>query len=84
MCHGWTEVERSRLAGRTIHGLTPTRTIHGTDPSPGALPAGHGADDQERLVAHHDRIGERGVRRLVRQIPLAGEEAHERPALDVT
>ena len=38
-------------------------------------------DDQKRLRARRDRVGQRRVRRLVRQILLAGEEPHERPAL---
>src|SRR5439155_1295763 len=46
-----------------------------------ALAAGHGAHDQKRLGTERDRVGQRGVRRLVGQILLAGEEPHERPAL---
>ena len=45
------------------------------------LAASDGSHDQERLGARRDRIGQRGVRRLVGQIPLAGEEPHERSAL---
>src|SRR5581483_4321474 len=42
--------------------------------------AGQGPDHQERLGAARHRLGERRVRRLVREVPLAGEEPHERPA----
>src|SRR6267378_1510951 len=45
------------------------------------LAASHGPDDQQRLGARRDRVGERGIRRLVGQIRLAGEQPHERPAL---
>src|SRR5688572_8905715 len=45
------------------------------------LAAGHGPDDQERLGAGRDRVGQRGVRRLVGQVLLAGEEPHERSPL---
>src|SRR5439155_15774865 len=56
----------------------PTRLArHCTRP----LAAGHGAHDQKGLGAERDRVGQRGVRRLVGQILLAGEEPHERPAL---
>ena len=43
--------------------------------------AGHGADDQKGPGAHRDRVGQRGVRRFVGQILLAGEDPHERSAL---
>src|SRR5258705_2472567 len=46
-----------------------------------ALATGHRPDDQVRLRARRDRVGERGVGRLVGQVLLAGEEAEERPAL---
>src|SRR5712692_3286519 len=45
------------------------------------LPAGDGADDDEGFPARRDRIGQWGIRRLVGQILLAGEETQERPAL---
>src|SRR5438876_3864835 len=45
-----------------------------------SLTAGHGPDDQKGLGARRDRVGQRGVRRFVGQILLAGEEPHERPA----
>ncbi len=41
---------------------------------------GHGADDQERLPAGRDRVGQRLIGRGVRQVLFAGEEAHERTA----
>ncbi len=41
-------------------------------------PACHGTDDEERLGPGHDGGGKRRVRGLVRQVLLAGEEAHER------
>ena len=47
----------------------------------GPLSAGDSADDQERLFALHDCFGKGCIRRLVRQIFLAGKEAQERPAL---
>ena len=43
-------------------------------------PAGHCADDQERLAPGGDRRRQRIVGRGVRPVFLAGEEAHERPA----
>src|SRR5262249_56795905 len=46
-----------------------------------SLPSCECADDEERFGAARDRLGQRGVGRLVRQILLAGEEADERPAL---
>jgi hypothetical protein len=46
-----------------------------------ALAAGHGPDDQERLGPRHHRVRQRGVRQLVGQILLAGEEPHERAPL---
>src|SRR5213080_404519 len=48
---------------------------------PLALAAGHGTHDQKRLCAHRDRVGQRGIRRFVGQILLAGEDPHERSAL---
>ena len=45
------------------------------------LAAGHGPHDQKRLGAHRDRVWQRGVRQVVGQILLAGEEPHERSAL---
>src|SRR2546427_909694 len=47
---------------------------------PLALAAGHGTHDQKRLCAHRDRVGQRGIRRFVGQILLAGEDPHERSA----
>src|SRR5436305_484649 len=43
-------------------------------------PARHRPDDQKGLLPVRHRVGQRGVRRLVRQVLLAGEEPHERPA----
>ena len=39
------------------------------------------ADDQERLRARRDRVGQRGVRKFVGQILRAGKEPDERSAL---
>lgn len=47
-----------------------------------ALASGDGADYKERLCAARDRIRQRRVRRLVREIAFAREKPHERtPAL---
>src|SRR6185436_16124091 len=43
--------------------------------------AGDRSDDEKRLVSTRDRVGQRGIRRLVRQVLLAGEEPQERAAL---
>jgi len=43
--------------------------------------AGNSSDDQKRLGPRPDRLRQRGIGRLKRQVPLAGEEAHERSAL---
>src|SRR5581483_80339 len=43
--------------------------------------ARHRSDDQERLASRRDRLRERRVGRLVREVFLAREEAHEGPAL---
>src|SRR5438045_1269044 len=40
-----------------------------------------GPDDVERLFAARDLIGERGIRRVVRQVLFTREETHHRPAL---
>jgi len=45
------------------------------------LAASHGPHDQKWLCAHRDRVGQRGIRWFMRQIPLTGEEPNERPAL---
>ena len=47
----------------------------------GPLAAGYGPNDQKRLSPGRDRFGQWGVRRLMGQILLAGEEPQERPAL---
>src|SRR5438876_2956536 len=46
-----------------------------------ALAAGNGPDDEKRFCPRRDRVGQRGVRRFVGQILLAGEEPQERTAL---
>ena len=48
---------------------------------PAELASGDRPHDHKRLGAAGDCVGQRGIRRLVGQIFLAGEEAHERPAL---
>ena len=45
------------------------------------LAAGNRANDDEWLLAGCDRVGQRGVGRLVGKILLAGEEAQESAAL---
>jgi len=45
------------------------------------LAAGNRANDDEGLLAGCDRVGQRGVGRLVGKILLAGEEAQEHAAL---
>ena len=64
-------------------GITTSSTPICSPPSvsPTQLAAGHGPHDQEGLGSPRDRVGQRGVRRLVGQVLLAGEEPHERPAL---
>ena len=76
-------------AGRPPQHLTNRNPEPGTrepgtrNPEPGtrSLAARHRADDQERLRTGRHRIGQRSVGRLVGQVLLAREEAHERPAL---
>src|SRR6266705_599339 len=43
-------------------------------------PSGNRPDDEKRLRPRRDRVGERGIRRLVRQVPLARKEPQKRPA----
>src|SRR5207244_13180161 len=43
--------------------------------------AGHGPGDETRLRPRSHRLGQGSVRRLMRQIFLAGEEPDERPPL---
>jgi len=45
-----------------------------------ALASGNGTYDKEGFRPRHDRVGQRGVRRLMGQVLLAGKEPHERPA----
>jgi hypothetical protein len=47
----------------------------------GLLAAGNGPNDEKRLGPRRDRVGQWGIRRLMGQILLAGEEPQERPAL---
>src|SRR5262245_43857756 len=54
--------------------------FHKTRQSKG-LPAGNSPDDHERLGTSRYRFRERGVRRFVRQVLRAGEEAHEGASL---
>src|SRR5437588_7444032 len=46
-----------------------------------SLAPGNGPDNDKRFLARRDRVGQWGIRRLMGQILLAGEEAQERPAL---
>ena len=46
-----------------------------------ALAPGNGPDNDKRFLPGRDCIGQKGVRGLVGQILLAGEEAQERPTL---
>jgi hypothetical protein len=47
-------------------------------PGSGLLSSRHGADDEEGLGSGDDGLGQRGVRRLVGKILLAGEVPDER------
>ena len=47
----------------------------------GPLAAGYGPNDQKRLGPGRDRVRQWGVRRLMGQVLLAGEEPQERSAL---
>src|SRR5579862_3491639 len=42
---------------------------------------GHGADNQERLLAVRNGVRQSRLRRLERQVLLAGEKSHKRPPL---
>jgi len=53
-----------------------TRNLDGRQSAPG-----HGAHNHERLFAFHDSIGQRDIRRLMRQIQPTREEPDEGPAL---
>jgi hypothetical protein len=48
----------------------------------GLLASGHGSDNKKRLSPCRNCVGQRGVRQFMGQILLAGEEPHERPALE--
>src|SRR5438552_3851614 len=52
-------------------------------PSPEAwgLPAGDRPDDEKGLRPRRDRVGKRGIRRVVGQVPLARKESQKRPSL---
>src|SRR5258707_542887 len=50
-------------------------------PGTARLPAGHGAEDDERLLAGDDGRRQRRVGRLVGEVLLAGVETHERASL---
>src|SRR5436309_3886728 len=43
-------------------------------------PSGDRPDHEKRLRPRRDRLGERGIGRVVGQVPLAREEAQERPS----
>src|SRR5690348_9836602 len=49
--------------------------------NPAGSAAGHRPEDDERLMAGYNAIGERRVRRLVGEVLLAGVEADEWPPL---
>lgn len=78
--HHRDSFDRPIVAQAQIEGL-PLGVPAVQNSSLDVLAAGHRADDKERLGARHNRLRQRGVRRLVRQVLLAGEEPHERPAL---
>jgi DNA-binding NarL/FixJ family response regulator len=83
--HGARPVPVPRSAGPLVSVRVALRLRVGP-PCPMALTAGrsaagHGADHQERLRPGADRLRQRGAGRVLREIPLAGEEPHERPAL---
>src|SRR5436190_21198377 len=46
--------------------------------APRLLSSCNGADDEERLGARHDGVGQRSIERAVGQILLAGDKADER------
>src|SRR2546426_3642906 len=48
---------------------------------PASLAAGDRPDDEKGLRPRRDRVGERGIGRLVGQVPLAREKSQERPPL---
>ena len=53
----------------------------GDSSPPQKLPSRNGPDNDKRLLPRRDRVGQWGIRRVVGQILLAGEETQERPAL---
>src|SRR5712691_9706567 len=53
----------------------------GLPPRLAGLAAGDGANDEKGLRARRDRLGKRGIRRVVGQVPLARKESQEWPSL---
>src|SRR5256712_6712162 len=53
----------------------------GLPPLLAGLTAGDGADHEKGLRPRRDRVGKRGIRRVVGQVPLARKESQERPSL---
>src|ERR1041384_29051 len=45
------------------------------------LPSRDGADNEQWLLPRRDRVGERGIRRLMREVLLTGEKSQKRPPL---
>jgi hypothetical protein len=45
------------------------------------LTAGDGADDKEGFLSGGDSLRQRGIRRFMGEVSLAGEESDKRPAL---
>jgi hypothetical protein len=71
--HRLKAVSHCRESRRSARGAQPLREIR--------LSACNRPDDNKRLLAGRDRLGQRSVGRLVRQILLASKEAQKRPAL---
>src|SRR6266849_1733400 len=53
----------------------------GLPPLLAGLTACDGADHEKGLRTRRDRVGKRGIRRVVGQVPLARKESQERPSL---
>src|SRR5213593_2557955 len=75
------DARRRPTAAREAYSLYVERAAEGANFFSSLLAAGHGPHDEKRLGPVRDRVGQRGIRRFVGQILLAGEEPHERPAL---
>src|SRR5712692_402341 len=74
MCSFYSLVKTRPVSpNHATHPLTRTHAL--------VLPSGNGPDDDKGLLSGRDSIGQWGVRRLMGQILLTGEEAQERPAL---